>query len=119
MVHCDLGFPTAIGRNVTVGHNAVIHGCTIGDDCVIGMHSVVMNGAVIGQGSVVAGGAVIPEGKEYPPNSLIVGAPGRVVKDVTPEMRERFIHGAIHYQELAKRYLAMGIGIPQMPAPAV
>ncbi len=83
--HTDKGFPLTIGDNCTVGHNVILHGCTIGDGALIGMGSIVMNGAVIGKGSVVGAGAIVTEGKEFPENSLILGAPARVVRTLTPE----------------------------------
>ena len=83
--HTDKGFPLTIGSNCTIGHNVILHGCTIEDGALIGMGSIVMNGAVIGRNSVVGAGAVITEGKQFPENSLIIGAPARVVRTLSPE----------------------------------
>ncbi|MBC7584224.1 gamma carbonic anhydrase family protein [Tardiphaga sp. vice304] len=83
--HTDKGFPLTIGTNCTIGHNVILHGCTIEDGALIGMGSIVMNGAVIGRNSVVGAGAVITEGKQFPENSLIIGAPARVVRTLSPE----------------------------------
>ncbi|QDM33084.1 gamma carbonic anhydrase family protein [Tardiphaga sp. vice352] len=83
--HTDKGFPLTIGTNCTIGHNVILHGCTIEDGALIGMGSIVMNGAVIGRNSVVGAGAVITEGKLFPENSLIIGAPARVVRTLSPE----------------------------------
>jgi carbonic anhydrase/acetyltransferase-like protein (isoleucine patch superfamily) len=83
--HTDKGFPLTIGANCTIGHNVILHGCTIEDGALIGMGSIVMNGAVIGRNSVVGAGAVITEGKQFPENSLIIGAPARVVRTLSPE----------------------------------
>lgn len=99
--HIDPGFPLRIGKNCTIGHNAIVHGCTIEDDALIGMGSIVMNGARIGRGSVVGAGAVVTEGKEFPPHSLIVGAPARVVRTLEPAQVERM--GAA-----ARSYIAKG-----------
>ncbi|MGC2086680.1 MAG: gamma carbonic anhydrase family protein [Bradyrhizobium sp.] len=99
--HIDPGFPLRIGKNCTIGHNAIVHGCTIEDDALIGMGSIVMNGARIGRGSVVGAGAVVTEGKEFPPHSLIVGAPARVVRTLEPAQVER-MGGA------ARSYIAKG-----------
>jgi carbonic anhydrase/acetyltransferase-like protein (isoleucine patch superfamily) len=83
--HTDKGFPLTIGSNCTIGHNVILHGCTIGDGALIGMGSIVMNGARIGRGSVVGAGSVITEGKEFPDNSLIIGAPARVIRTLSAE----------------------------------
>ena len=99
--HTDKGFPLSIGSNCTIGHNVILHGCTIEDGALIGMGSIVMNGAVIGRNSVVGAGAVITEGKTFPENSLIIGAPARVVRTLSPEQIDA-IGGA------AKFYAANG-----------
>ena len=78
--------PTTIGANVTVGHGAIIHGCTIGDDCLIGMGAILMDDAVIGAGSLIGAGALIPPNMIIPKNSLVVGSPGKVVREVGDEV---------------------------------
>ena len=83
VLHADPGFPLAIGRRVTVGHQAMVHGCTIGDGSLIGIQAVVMNGAVIGRDSIVGAGAIVTEGKRFPERSLILGAPAKVVRELT------------------------------------
>ncbi|HYG57792.1 MAG TPA: gamma carbonic anhydrase family protein, partial [Symbiobacteriaceae bacterium] len=80
VVHCDYGFPTLIGENVTVGHGCIIHGCEIGDNCLIGMGSTILNGAKIGPGSLVGAGSLVTEGKEFPPGSVIMGRPAKLVR---------------------------------------
>ena len=87
--HTDLGFPLTVGKNCTVGHNVVLHGCTLEDGALVGMGSIVMNGAKIGRSSIVGAGAVITEGKEFPENSLIIGAPAQVVKTLDPAQVEQ------------------------------
>jgi carbonic anhydrase/acetyltransferase-like protein (isoleucine patch superfamily) len=102
--HTDPGFPLLIGKNCTIGHNVILHGCTIEDGALIGMGSIVMNGARIGRGSVVGAGAVITEGKQFPENSLIIGAPARVIRTLDPEQAERQARPAQSYQRNGPRY---------------
>ncbi len=104
VVHADPGFPTMIGDHVTVGHLVMLHGCTVGDNTLIGMQAVVLNGAKIGRNCIVGAGALIAAGKEYPDNSLIVGSPARVVREVTAEQAEDVRRGSEHYVENARRF---------------
>jgi carbonic anhydrase/acetyltransferase-like protein (isoleucine patch superfamily) len=83
-------FRLAIGSRVTVGHRVVLHGCTVEDDALIGIGAIVLNGAHIGKGSIIAAGALVPEGMHVPANSIVMGVPGKVRREVTPEERERF-----------------------------
>lgn len=107
LVHIDTGTaPTHIGEDVTVGHRAIIHGCTIGDRCLIGMGSIVLSGAEIGEESLVGAGALVPPGKSFPPRSLLIGTPARVVREVTDEEVEGFLESARHYAALARRHAA-------------
>jgi carbonic anhydrase/acetyltransferase-like protein (isoleucine patch superfamily) len=86
------------------GHGAILHGCQIEDNCLIGMGAIVLNGARIASGSIVAAGAIVTEGKEFPPRSLIVGVPARVVRETTVQDLEQIGAGARHYQERARIY---------------
>ena len=95
---------TIIGSDVSVGHNAVIHGARIGDNCLIGMGSIILDGAVIGQGSVVGAGALITKGTVIPPNSLVLGSPAKVVKDLGPESADNNRKWAEKYVKVATRY---------------
>jgi carbonic anhydrase/acetyltransferase-like protein (isoleucine patch superfamily) len=104
VLHADHGIPLRIGRNVTVGHQCMLHGCTVGDGALIGIGAVVLNGAVIGEGSLVGAKSLVPEGKEYPPGSLILGSPARVVRGLTPEQQAMIAHGAEHYRDNWKRF---------------
>ncbi|SHF30088.1 Carbonic anhydrase or acetyltransferase, isoleucine patch superfamily [Kaistia soli DSM 19436] len=104
MLHTDMGFPLAIGEGCTIGHRAILHGCTIGENSLIGMGAIVLNGARIGANSLVGAGALVPEGKDYPEGSLIVGAPGRVVRTLTPEQIERLRQSARSYVENWRRF---------------
>ncbi len=106
VLHLDYGFDLKIGKNVTIGHGAIVHGCTVGDDCMIGMGSIVMNGAVIGSGSIVGAGAVVTEGTVIPPNSVVIGTPGKVVKQCDEKAAELIRLNAAHYAELAHQYKA-------------
>lgn len=89
VVHVDHGVPTRIGCRVAIGHRAIVHGATIEDDVLIGMGSILLNRVRVGSGSIIGAGAVCPEGMQVPPNSLVLGVPGRVVRETTPEERER------------------------------
>lgn len=104
--HTDPGFPLTIGRNCTIGHNVILHGCTIEDGALIGMGAIVMNGARIGAGCIVGAGAVITEGKQFEPRSLVVGAPARVVRALTPEQVAGLTYGAPHYVANGQRFKA-------------
>lgn len=102
--HTDPGFPLVLGKNVTIGHNVIIHGCIVGDGALIGMGSVVMNGAKIGAGSIVGAGSVITEGKEFPANSLIIGAPARVIRTLDADQAAKAARPAQSYQRNGPRY---------------
>ena len=85
VLHTDPGFPLTIGDNVSIGHQAMLHGCTVGDGALIGIQAVVLNNAVIGKDCLVGAGAVVTEGKVFADRSLIVGAPARVLRELTDE----------------------------------
>ncbi len=97
VIHGDIGVDVAIGAWVSLGHGAVIHGCTIEDDCVIGMNAVVLDRAHIGRGSIVGAGAVVPAGAQIPPGSLVVGLPGKVKRELSPEEIAGNRHNAQEY----------------------
>ena len=105
VVHCDYGFPTYIGDNVTIGHRAVIHGCIIGDNCLIGMGSIIMDGAEIGNECIIGAGAVVSPGKKIPPRSLVMGVPGKVIKEIDESQIEVIAKSAQTYVKLAKAHL--------------
>ena len=104
MVHVDPGVPVHIGSRVTIGHRAIIHGCFIDDNTLIGMGAIVMNRARIGKFCIIGAGALVPEGMEIPDYSVVMGVPGKVVKEVTQEQTERIRRNAESYMALAKRY---------------
>ncbi|MES3675885.1 gamma carbonic anhydrase family protein [Halomonas elongata] len=85
VVHTDPGYPVTLGRQVTVGHLAMLHGCHIGDGTLVGMNATLLNGAEIGDFCIIGAGALITSGKRFPPRSLIVGAPAKVVRELTDE----------------------------------
>lgn len=104
ILHSDPGYALTIGDDVTVGHGAILHGCTIGDGSLIGIGAIVLNGARIGRGCLVGAGALVTEGKAYPDFSMIVGAPARLVKQLSPEQIESLKRNAAHYVENGRRF---------------
>ena len=102
--HTDPGFPITIGRGCTIGHKAMLHGCTVGDNALIGMNATVLNGAVIGENAIVGACALVPEGKTIPPNSLAVGVPAKVVRELDEETAAKLRMSAAHYVENARRF---------------
>ncbi|MEF8716369.1 MAG: gamma carbonic anhydrase family protein [Candidatus Accumulibacter necessarius] len=104
VLHTDEGVPLTIGRDVTVGHLVMLHGCTVGDGSLIGIGSVLLNRAVIGKGCIVGANTLIPEGKVFADHSLIVGSPGKVVRQLSEEEVARLLHSAEHYVANWQRY---------------
>ena len=106
VVHVTTGVsPTNIGNGVTVGHGAIIHGCTIEDDCLIGMGAILMDDAVIGSGALSGAGALIPPNMKIPKNSLVVGSPGKVIRQIKEVERKMIIERPQEYIDLASIYL--------------
>jgi len=106
IIHADAGVPTTIGTRVAIGHRAIVHGSTIEDDCLIGMGAILLNGVHVGTGSIVGAGAVCREGMRIPPNSLVLGVPGRVTRETTPEERERIRFTVNAYLSLQEEHRA-------------
>ncbi|MHC5652997.1 gamma carbonic anhydrase family protein [Stappia sp.] len=104
VIHTDLGFPLTIGSNCTIGHKAILHGCTIGDNSLVGMGATVLNGAKIGRNCIVGANALIPEGKEIPDNSLVVGMPGRVARQLDEAAARGLTESAASYVRNWKRF---------------
>ena len=104
VLHADYGQPLTIGDNVTVGHQVMLHGCTIGNDTLVGIQAVILNGAKIGRNCIVGAGAVVTEGKEFPDDSLILGAPAKVVRTREPGDVKHLQASAEHYVGNAQRY---------------
>jgi carbonic anhydrase/acetyltransferase-like protein (isoleucine patch superfamily) len=104
VLHTDMGYPLTIGRNVTVGHQAMLHGCTIHDGALIGIQAIVLNGAIIGKNCLVGAGALITEGKHFPDNSLIIGSPAKVVRELTEDEIHHFHKNTENYVTRAQQY---------------
>lgn len=104
VLHTDMGYPLTIGANCTIGHKAMLHGCTIGDGTLIGMGATILNGAKIGKACLIGACALITEGKEIPDGSLVMGSPGKVVRELDQTARARLLASAAGYQANARRF---------------
>ena len=104
VLHADPGDPTIIGESVTVGHGAIVHGAVVGDGSLIGMRATVLNKAKIGKGCIIGAHALVTEKMEIPDYSLAVGAPAKVIRQLTPEQAEKMKLGAQHYVDMAERH---------------
>ena len=104
VVHSDIGYPVHIGANVTIGHSAIVHGCKIGDGSLIGMGAIIQNGAVIGKGCLIGAGALVTEHKVIPDGSLVVGTPGRVVRQLDDQVIAGLLQSAQIYQNNARHF---------------
>lgn len=104
--HTDPGCPLIIGENCTIGHKAMLHGCVIGDGSLVGMGATILNGAVIGKGCLIGAGALIPEGKHIPDGSLVMGMPGKVVRQLDGAAQEGLLQSAEHYRQNMRRFRA-------------
>ena len=106
VLHADDGVPLTIGRDVTVGHKVMLHVCSIGDNSLIGIGAVVLNGAVIGKNCLIGAGALITEGKVIPDGSLVMGSPGKVVRELSESQIQGITVSAAHYVQNWKRFAA-------------
>ena len=104
VLHTDGGIRLNVGEGVTIGHQAMLHGCTIGDNTLVGIQAVILNRAVIGRDCLIGAGALIPEGKVIPDGSLVMGSPGKVVRELNPQERQMLQLSAAHYVHNAQRY---------------
>ncbi len=104
VIHIDPGFPLTLHKQVTVGHKVMLHGCTVHEHSLIGIGSILLNGCVIGKNSLVGANTLIPEGKEYPDGVLILGSPGKVVRELSEEQQRIIAQTAEHYIANAQRY---------------
>jgi carbonic anhydrase/acetyltransferase-like protein (isoleucine patch superfamily) len=117
VLHVDPGVPLSLGRGVTVGHMAMLHGCTVGDNTLIGIKAVVLNNAVIGKNCIVGANSLVTEGKVVPDNSLLMGAPAKVIRQVSDEDIQNLRRMAQHYVENFKRYQTGLIALPPVQLP--
>ena len=104
MLHADPGFPVVIGEGCTIGHRAIIHGAKIGNGSLIGMGAILLNGVEVSEESLVGAGALLTEGKHFPPRSLILGSPAKVVRELTEADFQMIAMSSAHYVEKAKQY---------------
>jgi carbonic anhydrase/acetyltransferase-like protein (isoleucine patch superfamily) len=104
VLHVDPGFPMTLEPRVSIGHKVMLHGCTVGEGTLIGINAVVLNGAKIGKGTLIGANALIPEGKEIPDGVLVVGSPGRIVRELTPAQRDGLLGIAKGYIERGRLY---------------
>lgn len=104
-LHVDSDHPLRVGNDVVVGHNAILHGCTIEDNCLIGMGAIVLDGAIIGEGSLIGAGALVAPNKVIPPQSLVMGSPGKVIRELTAEEVEKIQHAAAEYAAKAQEFM--------------
>jgi carbonic anhydrase/acetyltransferase-like protein (isoleucine patch superfamily) len=102
--HTDVGYPLTIGANCTIGHKVMLHGCTIGENSLIGMGATILNGAKIGKNCLIGAGALITENKEIPDGSLVMGAPGKVVRTLDAQAIQGITASALHYAQNAARF---------------
>lgn len=104
VLHTDPGFPLTVARNCTIGHQAMLHGCTIDEGSLIGIGATVLNGATIGKSCIIGAHSLIPEGKDIPDRSLVMGTPGKVVRELTEEEAAQFNYPAQHYVKNWQRF---------------
>lgn len=104
MIHTDTNSKTILGDNVTIGHKVMLHGCKVEDNCLIGMSATILDNAVIGEGSIVGANSLVTQGKKFPPRSLIMGSPAKVVKELSQEEVEGLIKHAQHYVDYKNDY---------------
>ncbi len=100
IIHGDLDVPTVIGKNVTIGHRVILHSCTIEDNCLIGMGAVLLGKSRIGENSIVAAGSLVLQGRDFPPSSLIMGSPAKVVRTLRPEEIHSILENSETYVKL-------------------
>ena len=105
VLHCDVGGAVMLGKSVTVGHGALVHGCTVGDGSLIGMHATLLNHCVVGKNCIIGAGTLLTQHKKIPPNSLVMGAPGAVVRPLREEEIEKIAKNAEHYYTMSREHM--------------
>lgn len=115
VLHTDMGYPLTIGAGCTIGHKAMLHGCSIGDNTLIGMGATILNGARIGRDCLIGAGALVTEGKEIPDGSLVVGAPGKVIRALDAAAIEGLRRSADNYIRNARRFAAGLVDVTARP----
>ena len=105
VIHTSRGFPALVGSEVSIGHGAILHGCTISDRVLVGMGAIVLNGAVVGEDCLLGAGSVVTEGTVIPPGSVVVGVPGKVIKQVSDAQRQHIVQNARNYWDLARSHM--------------
>lgn len=104
VMHTDMGSPLTLGKGVTIGHNVMLHGCSVDDYSLIGINSVILNGAKIGKYCIIGANSLIGEGKVIPDGSLVMGSPGKIVRELTEAQKKMLEASAAHYVYNARRY---------------
>jgi carbonic anhydrase/acetyltransferase-like protein (isoleucine patch superfamily) len=115
VLHVDPGYPLTLARHVSIGHKVMLHGCSVGEGSLIGINSVVMNGAKIGRGTLIGANTLIPEGKEIPEGVLVLGSPGKIVRELKQEDRDYLLKIATGYVERSKLYKQQ---LKELPLPS-
>jgi len=110
VAHCNPGFPVVIGRDSIVGHAVIVHGAIIHSRCLIGMGAILLNGVELGEECIVGAGALLTQGRKYPPGSLILGSPARVVREVTDEDLNAYHELRERYRARTQLYIEQGLG---------
>ncbi len=106
ILHTDPGYPLDIGADCTIGHGVILHGCAIGNNTLIGMGATILNGAKIGRNCLIGANALVTENKVFPDNSLIVGSPAKLLRELDAEAAQRNLESAQRYAANARRYAA-------------
>lgn len=106
VMHTDAGYPIVIGDGCTIGHKAILHGCVIGSNTLIGMGAIVLNGAKIGNNCLIGAGALITENKVIPDGSLVMGSPGKIVRELNEQAFKGLAESAVNYQDNAARFVS-------------
>lgn len=116
-IHCSPGVPAVIGESAVIGHGAILHSCRVENDCLVGMGAILLDGCVIGEGSVIGAGALVPPGKVIPPRSLVVGVPGKVIREISEEEVLATRENAAQYVKEGQEQLLPPEGVKKVAEP--